>query len=68
MPQAEVMLLRFGSSFKLVCPDCRKVLAKNILSERAAYDHAGAVLQHVAQCDIVSDSWLRHLLLVFATS
>jgi phage FluMu protein Com len=68
MPQAEVMLLRFGSSFKLVCPDCRKVLAKNLPSEHAAYAHASAVVQHVAQCDVVKDSWLRHLLRVFATS
>jgi hypothetical protein len=68
MPHAEVMLLRFGSSFKLVCPDCRKVLAKNLPSEQAAYAHASAVVQHVTQCDVVRDSWLPHLLRILATS
>ena len=66
MPQAEVMLLRFGSSFKLVCPDCRKVLAKNIASEHAAYAHGSAVVQHVAQCEGVRNTWLRQLRSVFA--
>ena len=67
MPQAEVMLLRFGSSFKLVCPDCRKILAKNIASEHAAYAHGSAVVQHVAQCEGVRNTWLRQLRSVFAT-
>jgi phage FluMu protein Com len=66
MPQAEVMLLRFGSSFKLVCPDCRKVLAKNVPSEHAAYAHGSAVVQHVAQCEGERNSWSRHLRSVFA--
>jgi hypothetical protein len=66
--QAKVMLLRSGSKFKLVCSDCRKTIAKNLPGEHSAYYHAGAAVQHAADCVGVKKDWVRLLLRIFATN
>jgi hypothetical protein len=62
MPKTNVMLLRIGSGFKIVCADCRETISRRLENERAAYCHEGLVLQHQATCPGQKMSWLRHLL------
>jgi hypothetical protein len=66
MPKAKVMLLRTGSRFKIVCSDCRKTISRRLETERAAYCHAGLVVQHQATCSGEKMSWVRHLLRITA--
>jgi hypothetical protein len=67
MPKAKVMLLRTGSTFKIVCSDCRKTISKRLENERAAYCHADLVVQHQATCSGEKVSWVRHLLRITAS-
>jgi hypothetical protein len=55
----QVLLLRTGCLFKLVCSDCGKTIAKNIPSGHAAFANAGLVLQHGIECQGVKIGWLR---------
>jgi hypothetical protein len=67
MPKAKAMLLRTGTRFKIVCPDCRKTIARRLRNERAAYCNAGLVVQHQATCPGKKVSWVRHLLRITAS-
>ena len=67
MPQAKVMLLRTGSTFKIVGSDCGQTISKRLENEHAAYCHADLVVQHQATCPGEKMSWVRHLLRITAS-
>ena len=54
MPKKKVMLLRTGSTFKIVCSDCRKTIAMDLPGELVANYHARVALDHAAECEGVA--------------